>query len=257
MASFSKWVDTHCHFDDSIFDPQASTWLELSQNLYAMIVPGVSPDSWDLMISKLAPLVNVYWAVGVHPWWAEKASILPDDFGRFFEHPRCIALGECGLDGAIALPMDQQLSIFEQQVRWACDLKRPLIIHAHKAHSQVLKVLAQHRPQAGGVIHAFAGSFELAMQYWRKGFYLGIGGVITYERAKKTRATVARLPLEAILLETDAPYMPLCGYQGQANSPGRVIEVARQLAELREVSPEQIAQQTFINAQTLFGFQYV
>jgi TatD DNase family protein len=128
----------------------------------------------------------------------------------------------------------------------------PLIIHCHKAHNELIVDLKNFNFPAGGVIHAFSGSYEIAMTYWQMGFRLGIGGTITYERAHKTRQTVTRVPLEALLLETDAPDMPLNGNQGERNSPVNIVRIAQTLADLRGETLETIASQTTSNSQTLF-----
>ncbi|WP_439135848.1 TatD family hydrolase, partial [Pseudomaricurvus sp.] len=113
--------------------------------------------------------------------------------------------------------------------------------------------LSHYQPSAGGVIHGFSGSIEQAQQYWRLGFYLGVGGTITYERAKKTRRAIAGMPLESLLLETDAPDMPLDGFQGQPNTPLRLPRIAQCLAELRKAPLADIQKQTAQNTRTLFS----
>ncbi|RYZ90248.1 MAG: TatD family deoxyribonuclease, partial [Moraxellaceae bacterium] len=134
----------------------------------------------------------------------------------------------------------------------AQDIAMPLIIHCRKAHNELLQQLKHYHFEAGGVIHGFSGSYDMAMQYWSMGFRLGIGGTITYERANKTRQAVKRLPLESLVLETDAPDMPLHGKQGEPNSPVNIIAIAQMLANLRGESLEIIAAQTTLNAQQLF-----
>lgn len=135
----------------------------------------------------------------------------------------------------------------------AIEFNKPVILHSVRAHHYLLPILKKYRPQRGGVIHAFSGSYETAKQYWDAGFYLGIGGTISYERAAKTRAAVQQMPLESLVLETDAPDMPLQGTQGQRNSPEKLLEIAHCLAALRAQSVEQIAQQTSANTWKLFG----
>jgi TatD DNase family protein len=134
----------------------------------------------------------------------------------------------------------------------ARELSMPIIIHCRKAHNEMMKSLSGQNIKSGGVIHAFSGSIDLAKQYWALGFYLGVGGTITYERANKTRETVKQLPIEAMVLETDAPDMPLSGKQGQRNSPENIPEVARTLANIRGDSLQYIAQQTTENTKKLF-----
>src|SRR5690606_13153989 len=130
-----------------------------------------------------------------------------------------------GLDANIDASMALQLLVLRAQLEVAAKCDKPVILHCVKAHNQLLEALDTSGVKRG-VIHAFSGSSELAEQYWRRGFYLGIGGTITYERALKTRRAVQQLPLEALLLETDAPDMPMAGKQGERNSPEYLPEVA-------------------------------
>ena len=168
------------------------------------------------------------------------------------ERSKAVAVGECGLDGSIDASIESQLPILQWQVELACEQQLPLVLHGHRAHNPLLQLLSRSKPKAGGVIHGFSGSYELAQQYWRLGFYIGVGGTITYERAAKTRAAVARMPLESLVLETDAPDMPLQGFQGQPNSPLRLAQVAATLAELKNTPVDDIRQATEQNTRRLF-----
>src|SRR5690606_10932943 len=155
------------------------------------------------------------------------------EMGRELVTGSCVALGECGLDKLKEVNLEQQQRLFAMQVELASELELPLIIHCCKAHNEVIALLRRHRLPAGGVIHAFSGSTQIAETYVELGFRLGIGGTITYERARKTRQAVANVPLTALLLESDAPDMPLCGRQGERNSPQYLPDIAQVLAQLR------------------------
>ena len=163
-------------------------------------------------------------------------------------------MGECGLDGTIVTPLAQQVPFFKAQLALAAERSLPVIVHAHGAHNEVLQCLKAQPRLCGGVIHGFSGSPELALQYWRQGFSVGVGGTITYERAKKTRRAIEQLPWEALLLETDAPDMPLSGHQGEPNSPLRLPEIAEALAQLRGVEVAEVAAMTTRNTRRVFGF---
>lgn len=269
------FVDSHCHFDFDAFEQQTQQWQQCRDcQIEAMVIPGVDFEQWPRALALAGQLDGVVMAAGVHPWWVERLSLgrlsqqelvharsaaVPQLSSKslaaledYLQHPYCVAVGECGLDYTIAAAPAVQKAIFEQQLQLACASDMPLIIHAHKSHQDILALLSRYQPTAGGVIHAFTGSIELAQDYWRRGFYLGIGGAITYPRAQKTRATVQQLPLEAMVLETDAPDMPLNGYQGQPNHPLRVLEVAQVLADLRGETLSTIAQVTTANSKRLF-----
>lgn len=251
--------DSHCHFDFSAFSGrQSDIWQQCrTSGIQWLTIPGVCPGQWPKAAALAGALPGVFYACGLHPWWLADYSgdedTLAKSIGDFTGHYRPVALGECGLDAAIATDMQRQQRFFERQIQLACELSLPLIIHVRKTHNLTLRLLKKYRPARGGVIHGFSGSPELAQQYWREGFYLGIGGIITYPRARKTIATAKALPLEALLLETDAPDMPPNGEQGKANSPLNVLKVAESLAQLRNDSVTNIARQTSANAHQLFA----
>lgn len=258
------FFDSHCHFDFADFDyDRDSVWHEcLAKGICNLIIPGVSPKQWNSAVALANHYDGIYCAAGLHPWWAEQElgsgelanylSELKEEIVLALGNAKCVAIGECGLDASIDFPMDIQQKIFDTHVQIAHEKKMPLIIHCRKAHNDVLQRLKSYDLPAGGVIHGFSGSYEMANQYWAMGFRLGIGGTITYERAHKTREAARQLPLEAILLETDSPDMPLQGKQGARNSPVYLAQIANALADLRPESLAEIAKQTALNAQSLF-----
>ncbi len=255
--------DSHCHFDFDTFgdaEHRKALWQECRQKgINRLLIPGIAPNQWGVAYSITEALEDIYMAVGVHPWWLESidgdsiSEELLNTVKYYLAQPACLAVGECGLDAVINTDFSKQLSIFEQQIELACEVSLPLIIHVRKTHNETLRLLSRYRPKAGGVIHAFSGSAELAKQYWNLGFYLGIGGGITYPRANKTRTAVQEVPLESLLLETDAPDMPLYGFQGQANSPLHLLDIAQVLAELRQEPIARICELTSANANRLFN----
>lgn len=261
--------DSHCHFDFPVFDKdRENIWAACqASGVRGLMIPGVSPDQWPRAAQVAASLQGCFYSVGIHPWWLEKiyphirekgfdardADDLRQRMIPWLTKPECRALGECGLDAMIDVPLDIQEAALACQITLAAEFNKPLILHCRKAHQQLLRLLSHQPLPAGGVIHAFSGSCEIAEQYWKKGFYLGIGGTITYERAAKTRAAVAAMPLEALLLETDAPDMPLAGFQGEPNNPIRLLAVAQCLARLRHTQLAEVAAHTQANACRLFG----
>jgi TatD DNase family protein len=259
------YFDSHCHFDFSIFDSERERlWSECQKkNIKYLLIPGIYQEQWLQLPELSEKLSGIFFSCGLHPWWINKAiaeSIDKEkDLGFSLKkleenltHPKCLAIGECGLDKMIEVPLDKQVNIFEQQLILACKLNMPVIIHVRKTHNEIISLLKHYQPSAGGVIHGFTGSVELAEVYWQLGFYIGIGGSITYPRANKTRDTVYKMPIESLLLETDAPDMPLNGFQGQANNPLQVISVAETLAQIKKESVEFVAKQTTQNALNLF-----
>lgn len=256
-------IDSHCHFDFPEFDTdRASLWKRcVESGISKLVIPSVEPSRCAALFEITEQLTGIYGAAGLHPWWVKKwlkeyadPSRLGEQLATFLQLSNCVAVGECGLDGLIEAPLTEQLPLFEQQLKLACEYNLPVIVHVRKAHNQVLETLKKYRPSRGGVIHGFSGSAELGENYWKMGFRLGIGGTITYQRAHKTRQAVQQLPLEALLLETDAPDMPLSGKQGKPNRPLYLPEVAECLAALRDESINSIAEITTQNSRTLFNF---
>lgn len=251
-------IDSHCHFDFSAFDSDREQVWEQCQQLgtQRLLIPGVSPEQWAHARKLCQDNDGLVYAAGLHPWWLEKVTLdaqaLSEAIRAELKQPSCHAIGECGLDALQDMPVEQQLPLLEVQLQLAAELQVPIIIHCVRAHNPMIRALKQHQFAAGGVIHAYSGSYEQAMQYWQMGFYLGVGGTITYERAKKTRDAVSRLPLDALLLESDAPDMPLEGHQGERNTPAAITDVAQMLADLRGEAVTRVAQQTSANARRLF-----
>ncbi|MBX2809357.1 MAG: TatD family hydrolase [Cellvibrionaceae bacterium] len=253
--------DTHCHIDFAAFDTgREALWAACQQRgLRHLLVPGVAPSQWATAYKMTQQFSGMLMAAGIHPWWLKD---LPESVAErdvliswqdYLARSACAAVGECGLDKTLSISLALQQQVFEQHLRFACDFNLPVVIHVRKAHSETLALLRRFRPSAGGVIHGFSGSVELAERYWALGFYLGVGGTITYARARKTRNTLACVPLEALVLETDAPDMPLEGFQGQFNSPLQLPLVAEALADLRGQPVTLIAEQTTANSCRLFG----
>ncbi len=255
--------DSHCHFDFSVFDEQReSLWSEcIAAGISRLLIPGVEPQQWSKVYDITQKCEGIVMAAGLHPWYVSDITASTflhnvDAWIAQLQHRECVAIGECGLDKLIAAPLENQQTVFEAHLAMAADLGMPLIIHVRQTHNETIRLLKKYALTDGGVIHGFTGSKELAMEYWKMGFYLGVGGSITYPRANKTREMVKAMPLESLLLETDAPDMPLNGYQGEANSPLKLVEVAKVLSQLREQTLEHIVEQTTINAYKTFGLSH-
>ena len=254
------WFDSHCHLDMAEFDPdRADRWRAAQESgVMAALIPGLEPSQWQRARLCAAGLGTLsFSAIGLHPWWIAQQpadftpQALTDALALNYSSVGCLAIGECGLDGAIELPLEDQLPWLDCQLAFAREKSLPVILHQHKAHNPLLQALNRH-PGLVGVVHGFSGSLAMAEDYIKRGLLLGIGGVVTYPRAKKTRAALAALPADSFLLETDAPSMPICGQQGQINGPERLVDIARVVAELRGQTLTQVAAQMSANGQRLF-----
>ncbi|MGI9274914.1 MAG: TatD family hydrolase [Endozoicomonas sp.] len=257
-----KLFDSHCHLDFPDFDPDRQDVLEQCMNsgVEAICIPATEAETWSRVmetIERSGPGVRQYAALGMHPCFMDKHR--EEHLKLLYEQlaartPGVVAVGEIGLDYYLEnSDRDAQKKLFQQQLDIAKSFNLPVILHVRKAHDDALKILRQLELARGGIVHAFSGSEQQAHQYIKLGFKLGFGGVITYPRARKTRHLAATLPLEAIVLETDSPDMPLYGCQGRRNSPVMVARVASELAALRKEEDKTIAKQTAFNCCTLFG----
>lgn len=251
-----KLIDSHCHLDFPEFDDVDQLLLRCQQqNIQHFIIPATEPQNWPRIQTICEQHESCYWAAGLHPWWVNKERFtqLQDNLEQALCSPQCIAIGECGLDGARGVE-DIHIEALTWQLERAAEAGKAVIIHAHKAHNILLPILKQF-PTLRGVIHGFHGSLELAHSYTRLGFYVGIGGGISYPRANKTRTMASQLDLDHIILETDAPAMPLFGQQGHNNSPEALIDIARCLAKLKGLSVERVAKVCTANTKELFSLK--
>jgi TatD DNase family protein len=262
------FFDSHCHFDFPEFDDQHQQIWSKAQllGISQLLIPGVSPNSWGKAKQLAETFRGVVWAAGLHPWWIKTflTHHTLDDLTKALDQviadQNCVAIGETGLD--VAMDLDQlplittQIACLQLHIDAAKKYAKPLILHSRKTHTELITLIKNNQLTSRGVIHAFSGSYEQAKAFVDAGFYLGIGGVITYERANKTREAVKKIPLDQLLLETDAPDMPMQGQQGKINSPINLPQVAECLADLKNLPLDKIAEQTTHNAETLFGIKH-
>lgn len=254
-----KLFDSHCHLDFADFsdDRQEVVSRAVQGGVQAIFVPGVARQQSDQQ-EWLADCeaVQLYLGYGFHPYFIDQHH--SDDLAWLsgkLTNDAYACVGEIGLDMTCGR-LELQQTLFVAQLELACHFKRPMVLHHRQSQPSLLKMIKPYRsqlPPIAGVLHAFSGSYELAREWLELGFMLGVGGTITYPRAKKTRATIAKMPLTSLVLETDAPDMPIAGFQGRRNEPLFCTYVCDTLAELRRQSPELIASQTWQNAYSLFN----
>ena len=253
-----RWFDSHCHLDDPRFAPDSGAVLRRAREagVWDLIVPGVSADTWMRTRDCCMGEIGVHRAYGLHPYFlTQHRRDHLTSLAQWLETERPIAVGECGLDYHRAdLDPERQIAFFQAQLRLARDADLPVIVHARKA---VDAVTAQVRrvPGLRGVIHGFAGSEQQAWRLCDLGFKLGIGANIGFERAQRLRRVATRLPLEALLIETDAPDQPGPEHRGERNEPAYVGAVAAQIARLRDLPVAEVAHATTANACELFGLE--
>jgi TatD DNase family protein len=248
--------DTHCHLDVEEFADDRQQVLQRARaaGVSRLIIPGIHAAGWPQLVELCRDEAGLYSALGLHPIYLEQHRTEDADaLAEWVEKYQPLAIGEIGLDYYIQdLDRERQQQLFEAQLVIAREANLPVLLHVRKAHDQVLATLRRLRIR-GGIAHAFSGSLQQAEQYMELGFKLGFGGMLTYERSSKLRRLAKTLPISAIVLETDAPDMTPAAHHGERNSPEYLPEVLSSLAEIRDESPECLAQQTTANAKELFG----
>ncbi len=249
-------TDTHSHIDMINLNPEEILKEAREYGLEKIIVPSADRSSFEKVIELSNKFDEVYCALGIHP-----TEVLKSDFDadlelikKLSENKKVVAIGEIGLDYYWDTSfVDEQKKFFAKQVEIAQELNLPVLIHDREAHFDCFEILkdVQDIPV---VMHCFSGSMEFAKQCMDKGFYIAFGGVLTFKNSKKMKEVAKNIPLENVLIETDAPYLTPEPYRGRENHPAYVKFVAQCLANLRKIPYEQIVEVTTENAKRIFKF---
>jgi len=253
-------VDTHCHLDDARYNDDLDEVLANAKEkgVEKFIIPGADPKSLERAVEISEQYDMVYFAVGVHPYDAQNYD--KSYLEKFVAHPKCVAIGECGLDyfrlsdDADEAVADKKLQkeIFVDQILWAKELKKPLIVHIRESSVDCLALLEEHAGEEGGVLHCYNAD-ESLLKLADRNFYYGIGGVLTFKNAKKLINVYLKIPEEKLLIETDAPYLTPHPHRGERNEPSFTTFVANKMCELSSMEYEIMSKITTQNAQRLFG----
>jgi TatD DNase family protein len=254
-------IDTHCHLDNDQFDPDREAVIDraIAAGVERMVVIGTGDGPPDLGAGiRLADRHASIWAtVGVHPHEAAKATRETSrQLSDLLGHPKVVALGEIGLDYHYDFsPREVQRDVFIEQMRIAADARKPIVIHTREAWDDTLKLIEEHwKPTGlGGIMHCFSGGPTEAERSLALGFHLSFGGIVTFPKALEVQEAARRAPANRILIETDAPYLAPVPRRGKRNEPAFVVDTARKLAELREITTEELAQLTTANFLELLG----
>ena len=253
-------VDTHCHLDDERYNDDLEQVLENArqQGVEKFIIPGADPKSLERAVEIAEKYDSVYFAVGVHPYDAKNYD--KSYLEKFVNHPKCVAIGECGLD-YYRLPKNQeeieaekrlQKEVFIDQILWAKELKKPLIIHIRESSADCLELLEKYAGKEGGVLHCYNAD-ESLLKLADRNFYYGIGGVLTFKNARKLINVYPKIPQDRLLIETDAPYLTPHPHRGERNEPSFTTFVADKMSELSSVSRLEMEKLTTQNSIDLFG----
>ena len=269
-----KFFDTHTHANFNSFKDDSQEVIEraLKNNVWLVNVGSQASTSKRAVEMAQNYQEGVYAAVGLHPSHLEDESFDEKFYLELAKNDKVVAIGECGLDyyqnqkSKIKNQNDNekfkikelQEEVFIRHIELSVKINKPLIIHCREAHEDLLKILNSRLPAGGlnspaGVMHFFTGNYEQAKQYIDLGFYISFSGVITF--ASEYEELVRKLPLDKILIETDAPYATPVPYRGQRNEPSYVIETAKKIAEIKNISLDETARQTTENAFVVFGLK--
>lgn len=252
-------VDSHCHLDDSQFDPDRDAVIERARaaGLKYMLAIGTGNGPPDLEAAiRLAELYpEIFATVGVHPNDAPKAT--PGTFEELenlLKHPKAKAVGEIGLDDHWGVPKEVQRPIFIRQLELAASLNMPVVIHTRDAWADTIETLRTHWAPTGlpCIMHCFTGNAEQARECLDLGFHLAFGGVATFPKAADIREAARIAPIDRLLLETDSPYLAPAPHRGKRNEPAFVVHVAKTIADSRGISVDELAAATTRNFEHVF-----
>ena len=252
----TQLIDSHCHLDDDRLDAKRDAIIAEAAGLGVtrMILPATTANRWEKLQQLCATHAGLYPAYGLHPMFIEQHQALHlRELDEWLAREKPVAVGECGLDFFTSRVDEKwQKQLFQEQLALADNHRLPVIVHARKALDEVISLLRRQGRQ-GGVLHSFAGSEQQARQLYDLGFKLGIAATVGFERARKLRAVVAVMPLDALLLESDAPDQPGAAHRGELNRPAWIIEHLQTIAELRQVAVADLAAALTRNTEKLFN----
>ncbi|MBA1230000.1 TatD family hydrolase [Pseudomonas viridiflava] len=257
-----KLIDTHTHLDFPDFDADREDVLQRCRSLGVerMVVLGVDQRNWQRLWDLTLANPELHAAFGLHPVYIddhkpEHLTELGEWLERLKGQSQLCAVGEIGLDYYVeGLDKARQQQTFEAQLQLAADFNLPVLLHVRRSHADVIATLKRHKLKRSGIVHAFAGSREEAREYLKLGFKLGLGGAATWPQALRMHRVIAELPLDSVVLETDSPDMAPAMHPNERNSPEHLPDICTALADLMNISPEELAQASTRNARELFGW---
>lgn len=252
------FFDTHAHLDDEQYSEDQETVIKRAYEagVQLMVNVGYNVTSAQNTLELTQKFDFIYGAVGLHPHEAQDLNEKSLQILRqMAQRPRIVAIGEIGLDYYYDhSPRDTQHKVFREMIKLAREVGLPIIIHDRDAHEDTLRIVKEENAgEIGGVFHCYSGSWPLAQEILELGFYLALGGALTFKNARKAVEVVREIPLEKLLIETDCPYLTPVPYRGKRNEPAYVIQVAEAIAAIKGLSVEKVARATLANGKRLFG----
>lgn len=250
----NTFVDTHSHIDFEEIQNDFSYVLNKCEEVGVkkIIVPGVTQEDTPRVIKLAQKYDNIFAMVGIHPSEAQKWNDTSYDyFKECAKNPKVVGIGEIGLDYYWDKSFnDVQQDVLRKQIQLAKEVKKPICIHDRDAHADTLRILKEENAkEVGVVLHCFSGSVEFMQECVKEGFYIALGGVVTFKNAIKPHEVAKAVPLERLMLETDAPYLTPTPHRGETNFPYYIPLIAEYIANLRGISVEEVANITTKNAE--------
>jgi TatD DNase family protein len=253
-------IDTHAHLDHERFKDDVDQVMERAKlaQVQSIITVGADLASSRQAVGFAKRYPKVIATVGVHPHDADSVSeSVLNEIAILAQDEGVVAIGEIGLDYHYDFsPRDVQRRVFAIQISLARKLELPIVVHVREAYQDVMSILkSEHAEDVGGIIHCFSGDREVVKDCLDMGFYISVGGILTFANSQELREIVRGLPMDRILLETDAPYLTPVPYRGKRNEPAYIVHVAEALANLKGITFNEVAETTTLNACKLFGLR--
>lgn len=247
-------IDTHAHID--MLEGYAEYYIEQAaeNNVSKIIIPGIEAEGFAAIIEIAERYKNIFFELGLFPTevlkWTDE---YPEMITELSKHPKCVGIGEIGLDYHWDTSfVDKQKEIFIKQIELANTLRLPITVHDRDAHEDVLEIIDNYNNGSEIVFHCFSGDTEFMKRITEREYYLAIGGVVTFKKADTLKKVAKEVPLDKLLLETDAPYLAPVPFRGKENQPAYIKYTAEEIAKIRNISVEEIAEMTTKNAEKVF-----
>ena len=248
-------IDTHTHID-MIESHTADEIIQLAaeNNVKKMIIPGVTPNSDNVIFPLIEKYENCFGMLGVHPSEAKLYNEEAEEhIEKMLQHDKITAIGEIGLDYYWDKTFnDIQQEVFIKQIKLANKHNLPICVHDREAHKDTFDILKEYNKGSDVVLHCYSGSVEFAKECIKEGWYLGLGGVVTFKNAVKMKETAKEIPIEKIVLETDAPYLTPVPFRGKENQPAYVKYVAEEISYIKGIPLDEVAEITSQNAERIY-----
>ena len=249
-----KLIDTHAHID--MLEGYAEYYISqaVENDVDKIIIPAIDAGGYSTIVGLAERFKNVFFQLGLFPseakQWDEDYPELIRDLAK---HPKCVGIGEIGLDYYWDKSFnDLQKEVFIEQIKLANELSLPITVHDREAHEDCLSIIDKYNKTSDVVFHCFSGDVEFMKQVVSRGFYIAIGGIVTFKKATTLHDVARNVPLENLMLETDCPYLAPVPLRGKENQPAYVKYVAEEIAKLRGISVEEVAEITTVNAEKVF-----